>query len=279
MLIAARILARLRDRSGFTIVETIVAMVTGVIVTGALFAILEVSTRQSSHLSNVAQATQISRNAMTKIVDELRSACLSTNFTPVISEKSPNTTTPNRLIFVNGYDEKPNKSEEPPAELPASGIRKDVIEYNEATKQLIDKTYVATSNVPTEKAEKYSFGATPATTTKLAENVSRVEEGAEAKPIFEYFEYNTSSASKTGEAASTLNEKESLTPKSTSELTETGATKVASVLVRFRTAPPTKEFRQNATVEKNTFADQTSQTIFAFSAPNSETTIEAKPCE
>jgi hypothetical protein len=198
----------------------------------------------------------------------------------VISEKSPNTTTPNRLIFVNGYDEKTSKTEEPPAELPASGIHKDVVEYVEATKQLVDKTYVATSNVPTEKAEKYSFGAAPTTTTKLVENVSRVEEGGVEKPIFEYFGYNKSSASKTGEAASTLNEKESLTPKSTSELTEAGAANVASVLVRFRTAPPNKkEFTQNSTVEKNTFADQTSQTIFAFSAPNSETTIEAKPCE
>lgn len=265
----------MRDRSGFTLIETLVAMVTGVIVTGALFAILEVSTRQSARLSNVAQATQVSRNAMTRIVDQLRSACLSTNFTPVISEKSPNTSTPSRLIFVNGYDEKPSKGEEPPAELPAGGIHKDVIEYNEATKQLVDKTYVATSNVPIEKAEKYSFSATPATTTKLVENVSRIGE----KPIFEYFEYNSSSSSNTSEAASTLKEK-TLTPEKTSELTEAGAAKVAAVVVQFRTAPPNKkEFTQSATVEKNTFADQTSQTIFAFSAPNSETTIEAKPCE
>ena len=156
MLIIARLLARARDRSGFTLVETIVAMVTGVIVTGALFAILEVSTRQSAHLSNVSQATQISRNAMTKVVDQLRSACLSSGFTPVI-EKS----TPNKLVFVNGYDEKTSKGEEPPAELPASGIHKDVIEYNEKTKVLEDKTYVATSNTPTEKPEKYCVRRAP----------------------------------------------------------------------------------------------------------------------
>jgi type II secretory pathway pseudopilin PulG len=274
MLIVAGLLARLRDRSGFTLVETIVAMVTGVIVTGALFAILEVSTRQSAHLSNVSQATQISRNAMTKVVDQLRSACLSSGFAPVI-EKS----TPNKLIFVNGYDEKTSKSEEPPAELPASGIRKDVVEYNEKTKVLEDKTYVATSSTPTEKPEKYSFGALPTGTVKLAENVSRVEEGGVEQPVFKYFPYAKTSNTATGSSASTLDEKESLTPKSTSELTEAGAANVASVVVQFRTAPPTKEFRQNATVEKNTFADQTSQTIFAFSAPNSETTIEAKPCE
>jgi Tfp pilus assembly protein PilW len=265
VLILAGALARLRERSGFTLVETVVAMLTGIIVTGALFAILEVSTRQSSRLSNVAQATQVSRNAMTKIVDELRSACLSTNFTPVIEKSSPN-----RLIFVNGYDEKPNKSEEPPAELPASGIRKDEIEL-EGTK-LIDKTYVATSNVPTETAQKYTWGA--AKSTILAENVSKIE----GKDLFEYFKYNTTSQSETGKAASTLSEKSLV--EGTKELSESGAASVASVGVNFRTAPPNKkEYAQNANVEKRTFADQSSQTIFAFSAPNSEAEVVAKPCE
>ena len=196
MLILAGAFARIRERSGFTLVETVVAMLTGIIVTGALFAILEISTRQSSRLSNVAQATQVSRNAMTKIVDQLRSACLSTNFTPVIEKSSPN-----KLIFVNGYDEKLSKTEEPPAELPASGIHKDVIEYNEKTKVLEDKTYVATSNVENEEPEKFPFSATPSSSVKLAENVSRVPEGAGEKPIFEYFKYNTAPQTETGKAA------------------------------------------------------------------------------
>jgi type II secretory pathway pseudopilin PulG len=276
VLIAARLLARARDRSGFTLVEVIVAMVTGLIVTGALFAILEVSVRQSSRLSAVAQATQVSRTAMTRIVDQLRSACVSSGFTPVIGNgKEATSSTPSKLIFVNGYDEKTSKVEEPPAELPASGIHKDVIEYNEATKQLIDKTYIATSNIPTETFEKYTFAAAPSATVKLLENVSKVEE----KPVFEYYAYSTKSSTEIGKAASTLSEKESLTPEKTPIMTEPGAKLAASVLVRFRTAPYTKEIRQNAGPEKATFADQSSQTIFAFSAPNSETAITAAPCE
>ena len=49
--------------------------------------------------------------------------------------------------------------------------------------------------------------------------------------------------------------------------------------MRFLTAPQTKEARLNEQPEKNTFAEQTSQTIFTLGAPNSETTIQAGRCE
>jgi type II secretory pathway pseudopilin PulG len=267
---------RVRDRRGFTLVETIVAMLTGIIVTGALFAILEFSVRQGARLSAVAQATQVSRTAMTHIVDELRSACLSSGFTPVIANgESAKSSTPSKMIFINGYDEKTEKEKEPPAELPASGIHKDIIEYNEATKQLIDKTYVATSNTPTETFEKYTFAANPSTTVKLAENVEKAQE----KPIFEYFGYAKSAKTGTSEAADTLEEKESLTPKASSIMTEAGAQLAASVVVRFKAGPYEKEVRLSASGEKGTFSEQASQTLFSFSAPSSETTIEAAPCE
>jgi Tfp pilus assembly protein PilW len=270
VLIVARLRTRLRDRRGFTLVETLVAMLTGIIVTGALFAILELSARQSSRLSNVAQATQVSRTAMTKIVDQLRSACLSTNFTPVVEQS-----TTSKLIFVNGYS-KASEKEEAQAELAAGAIHKDEIEWNKETGKLIDKTYVATSNVPTETAQKYTWGT--AKSTLLAENVSQVEEAGKKQPIFEYFNYNTKSQTETGKAASTLAETSLI--EEGGKLTEAQAASVAAVGVKFRTAPPNKkEYVQNSTVEKKTFADQTSQTIFAFSAPNSEATIEAKPCE
>ena len=127
-------------------------MVTGVIVTGALFAILDFSVRQSSRLSGVAQATQTGRVAMTRIVDELHSSCICRRLPPVIEGS-----TPSKLIFVNGYDEKEEpkeKSEEPPAELPPASIHKDVIEYNRATGKLVDTVYTATSNVTLANGEQ-----------------------------------------------------------------------------------------------------------------------------
>src|SRR6202012_32837 len=100
MLSAAAIHDRLRDRSGFTLIETLVAMVTGVVVTGALFAILEVSAKQSSHLSNTAAATTAGRATMNRLVNALHSACIEEGFAPVKKES-----TPSKLVFVSGYDQ------------------------------------------------------------------------------------------------------------------------------------------------------------------------------
>jgi prepilin-type N-terminal cleavage/methylation domain-containing protein len=270
MLILARIRARLRDRSGFTLIEVLVAMLTGLIVTGALFAILEFATKSSAHLANVADATQSARVTMTRIVDQLHSSCVSSAFSPVIKGSTPNT-----LIFVNGYDEAETKGATPPAELPATAIHKDEIKFENG--KLIDKTRQATSNVPVATAEKYNWSNT-STTSTIGENVSRVPEGKGEVPIFKYYAYNTSSSAGASEAASTLKET-TLTEKETSELTETGAKTVAAVVVTFRTKPAKKEYKFSTAEEEGAAADLSTLNTFAFSAPNAESAITAGPCE
>ena len=267
--------ARLRDQRGFTLIETLVAMLTGLIVTGALFAILEFSVRQTSYISQTAQATQVSRGAMTHILDELHSACLATGFSPV-QEKSSST----RLVFQNGYSEA--------AEVPglytskggstgtkAEGARQDTIEWNETTGVLTDTVALGTG---AEEGGKYPVG-TP-TPVRLAEHVSQSEainpETKTAYPIFRYFEYAGSSSTNTAAAASTLKE---VKLEGSKELGKTEARKVASVEVRFKTGSTTKEVKLTKAQEATIPSELVSQTTFAYSAPNSESTIVAGPCE
>jgi type II secretory pathway pseudopilin PulG len=251
------LLARAEDRRGFTLVETLVAMLTGVVVTGALFTILDFSVKQSSRLSQVAQATQISRTAMTHVVDELHSACLSPGFVPVQAGS-----TPSKLIFITGYSEE--------AEIPFKSVRREEVEYvvTGGKGYLKDKGATAATE---PSFREYTWGT--AATTILAENVSPYE-GKETIPIFKYYKYAQKSATGTGEAAATLEE-----VPVTTELKAAEAAKVASVSISFRTAPYKKETKLTAASEAGTFADLSTQTTFAFSAPNSETTISAAPCE
>ena len=271
--------ARARDERGFTLIETLVAMVTGLIVTGALFAILEFSVHQTSRISEVAQASQVSRTAMTHIVDELHSACVSAGFVPV-----GETSTPSRLVVQNGYSEE--------AEVPGAftskggssatrsdGIRQDTIEWSEASGLLTDA--VAPGTGP-EVSGKYPTG-TP-TTVRLAEHVSQATiinggKTTETLPIFRYYAYAAVSNTATNQAAATLSE----IPLKTGEQLKTKgagtANKVAAVQVAFRVAPYTKEVKLGASAEATTSADLSTLTTFAFSAPNSEATIAAGPCE
>lgn len=277
MLSPGRILERAREERGFTLIETLVAMVTGVIVTGALFAILQFSVEQTSRISQVAQATQTSRVSMTHIVDELHSACLTTGFAPV-KEGSSMT----NLIFWNGYSEE--------AEVPSvyttkggstgkktEGARKDSIEYVEASGYLLDKTWLS---VGTESNGEYQPSATPST-MRLSEHVSPAKwlnpvTKKEEASIFRYYEYAPTSSLGTTEAAATLKEI-NLTAGKT--LTKEQAAKVSSVLVEYKTAPAHKEVKLGAGAEANEAATLSTQTTFAFSAPDSESKIEAGPCE
>ncbi len=90
----------LADESGFSLIELLVAMITGIVITFALFAVLNITTDQASRLTNYAQATQQGRLAMTKIVDALHSACVTHGFAPIVPGSGES-----ELLFVNAYSE------------------------------------------------------------------------------------------------------------------------------------------------------------------------------
>lgn len=247
---------RLSHQHGFTLIEVLVAILCGIVVTGALFAILEVSLRQTSRITDRVQATRFGRTAMTNVVDELHSACLAREFAP-IQEKS----TEKELWFVDGFSEKP------------------VIEYGEVFKhkivwtgtypaggKLVDYTYKAGSGTWPNKFT-WESSATPATGVILAENIYEQSKESKAVPIFQYYKYAT-----TGSTGGTE------TPSSTLTATEppkdaSTAKAIAGVQVSFSAAPTDNNLTLGRAVEFSSLV------TLAFASPSSEATIVDGPCQ
>jgi Tfp pilus assembly protein PilW len=248
--------------AGFTLVETLVAMMTGLIVVGALFAILELTTQESARITDVAQATQLGRTTMTHVIDEMHSACVSANFTPVQEKSSAK-----ELILANGYSE---NAEVPSVGTSSTGVRKDKIVWNELESTLTDFTYLSTGSKGTNEYT-FSEAASPAKGVLIGENVKEAVIKGEAisKGVFGYFKYATTAAAGTAEASSTLTKIEP----GAGGLTAAQAKEVSGVLVTFNIAPTNKL----ATGERS--VNLSSQVTFAFSAPSAEATIVQGPCE
>lgn len=261
------LLARLRrDHRGFTLVETLVAMVTGIVVSGALFAILEVSLHQSGRLSDVAQATQLGRTSMNRMVNAMHSGCVREKFTPVQAGS-----TKTKLILISGYSE---AAEVPTKATLGTGIHKDEFEWVEGTHRLVDKASLSSKELSAgvyswETAKEVRFGEYVRRTITIKEGKEQ-----EAPAMFTYYEYDTQATASTGEASATLVEIKEFKGAGAS-LEAAQAKKVAAVSVAFNQRP-------NEGKEGNKLGrpvNLNSQVTFTFSAPNAEATIVAGPCE
>ncbi len=268
--------------AGFSLIETLVAMVAGVIVIGALFAILEVGLHQSARLNDVNVATKTGRATMTRMVDELHSACVSAKYAPV-KEGSSET----KLIFVNGYGK--SSTLPIPSAVGATkgfeGIHRDTLEWEEkpaanSNKEgiLRDKTVTATG----ESAGSYTYGEESIKGgsiigERISPSETKVENAKGEKvfpPIFSYYAYASSASTGTGAASSTLTPIEL----KGGTLSEPQAKTVAAVGIAFHALPTDKLSTINRSI-KETGVDVNSLVTLAFSAPTSEATIKGGPCE
>jgi prepilin-type N-terminal cleavage/methylation domain-containing protein len=240
--------ARLRSERGFSLVEVLVAMVVGLIVSGALFAILEISLKQNARISDRVIAQQLGNTAMTRIIDPLRSGCITREAAPVETGS-----TPSKVIFTTAFSE--GTTPEP------KEVFKEAISYEAASHKLTASVQQATTGSwPTYGG----WGA--AKTTTLAENVYMP--GGFSNGPFRYLKYGTASTSSATTSVSAL---EALT--TTGALSAEEAKKVAGVEVGFEALAPDKDTRLTRAAQFN------DQVTFAFSSPNSESTIKAGPCE
>jgi hypothetical protein len=244
---------------GSTLIEMLVTISTASVIMLALVAVLIFSTRQETHLTDVAQATQVGRLAMTKIVDELHSACVASSFTPIrIKSKA------NELRFVNAYSKE--------AVIAKGELDEHRIVWNEKAETLTDETYTATKE---ETWPYFEYSTKPSSSVLLATHVSQMESGGKKVPIFQYYNYSTES----NESATTGVNQLNTTPLAfgAEGLEASTAASAASVLISFNASSSTTGL--GATLGKDVREPLQSQVTLSFSVPISEAESVDAPCQ
>lgn len=254
--------ATTRDEHGLTLIETLVAIAAGSIVCVALVTLLLFVTKQQARLSSAVQANQLSRTAMTHIVDELHSACIAPEFTPLLTEQGKSDS--NNLWFINAYSEAPVISES------KAEAYEQHIEWQEATGKLVSYSYPSNGG----SWPKFTFSKTPTIIggTVIANNVTQNKSEGKAVPIFQYYAYSTTASSSTKSALSTL-EASPLEVK----LNEKTAPRAAAVLVNFKAAVGLKGKEEERPGGRA--VELSDLVTLSFSVPKSESSTADGPCQ
>jgi Tfp pilus assembly protein PilW len=234
------------DEQGFTLIELLVAMIAGLVIVGALLAILEISLRQDTRISDRVQADRIGRTAMTNMLDELHSTC--TGFgsgaiqPPTTTPTSPLATTgPLNLWFLTAYGSATSGA------AAATGVTLHDVNWtptklsntNEQLGTLTDYSWSSTGGEPPVSAWTFNGVLSTATANRahvLATNVVPQE----GSTIFRYAKYDTTSSDAAyGE----------LVPMTASELPLTSVTarKVAQATIGYTQAPADGDTRAGHT--------------------------------
>jgi prepilin-type N-terminal cleavage/methylation domain-containing protein len=247
---------------GFTLIEVLVAMLAGVVVTGALFLILEVSLFQSTRIRNETSADQVGRTAMTTIVDELHSACFYADLAPVLERSTPQT-----LIFENatGAQGAPPEAYRRHITFATSTSTKESTLTEEAWKNTIGSSW---PNFQFNESEKATL------VKQLATHISESPEAPAPAGIFRYFRYASATSSTTG-GVSSLELSHPLEGSGTHhELSSEEASTVAAVEIKFNAAgSSTTNPQLEHTINLSNIVD------LSFTVPRTETPISDGPCE
>jgi prepilin-type N-terminal cleavage/methylation domain-containing protein len=206
----ARARVRARGERGYTLIELLVATVAGLIVCGAAFTILDTSLHFTSRINDQVDASQLGRDAMSTITQNLHSACVAAGVTP-IQAGSDGT----HLNFISAFGA-------------GGGAVITPTLHNIALSggTLTDTTYaVASGSAPT-----WTFSTTPSGTRTLVANVSQIPS---SQPVFNYYAYSGGQLSTTQLA----------TPLSSSD-----AASAAEVTIGFVTAPSNNNTNLDRTV-------------------------------
>jgi type II secretory pathway component PulJ len=160
----------LGDESGITLIELMIALTAGLFVMAALTLAMLMTIRETSRVTSHVEANQRSRLAMTKIVNQLHSACVAPQLAPVQRESTGNT-----LRFVHQVGSQV-------APVPV------MTEISLSGETLTQADYQVASGA----APNWTFAATPTSTEEL---MTGVEPISGAIPLFRYFSYSNGAIS------------------------------------------------------------------------------------
>ncbi|HEY7967753.1 MAG TPA: prepilin-type N-terminal cleavage/methylation domain-containing protein [Solirubrobacteraceae bacterium] len=184
-------LRRLRDERGFTLIEMLVALVAGMIVSGAMAAIVIVSVHFNSNLTDRVDANQQGRVAMEKIVQALNSACVASDVPPVYSSgETTSVATPSdatHLFFVSSLTD-------------GASINPNLVEVALTGGQLVMYTYTYVSGTAPSSTNTtpWAFSSSPASSFILLPHAAQTVSAGVTQPVFQYYGYPSGSTGSAG---------------------------------------------------------------------------------
>ena len=249
---------RLRGERGFTLIEMLVALIAGTIVSGAMAAIVIVSVHFNSNLTDRVDANQQGRVAMEKIVQALNSACVASDVPPIYaSGETTGTSTPSdgtHIFFVSSLTD-------------AALINPNLYEIALTGGSLVMYTFpwasgsAPSATNPTPWA--FSSSPSPAGGFTLLQHVAQTVSGGTTVPVFQYFGYPTGSTS--GSGTISVNE-------NAGNGTLTSGAAVSEVVISFSALPSDN----NTATGRAT--DLTNTVVLRLTPASSATTAANAPC-
>lgn len=179
--------ARYRSgEAGFTMVELLVAMATGLVVLFAAFGLIDLATRVGAQVTDRVDATTEARSAMENLVQELNSGCVASDISPVQPSTSGITpavsTDSTHLVFVAGLGQSKTIDQ---------GESITPVEHVVSLKSngsLVDTSYAYVSGQgPTlQTAPGWTFGPNPIGSHVLLTHV----QAQTGLPMFQYYSFS-----------------------------------------------------------------------------------------
>jgi type II secretory pathway component PulJ len=168
----------LTSESGFTLLELLVAISMGIIISLAAFSFLGFATSDVSRIDERVHIDQTARVTLENIMLELHSTCVTPSVVPILPKSNES-----KIMFIS----------EAGTGSALTSVRKHEIVYEAAkgnTKgKLVENTYLSIPPPTGGEAPEYTFYEKASTTKRLLTGVVQSESGGKKVPIFQYYRY------------------------------------------------------------------------------------------